>query len=92
MTKAQLAQAFGGGQAPKFRSVSVHGDQATVTYTATDSGKTFTETDGLVKEDGSLEGGPDDQPPQRRLSAARPARTSAVTAAVTAANSRLSAG
>lgn len=53
VTKAQLAQAFGGGQAPKFRSVSVHGDQATVTYTATDSGKTFTETDGLVKEDGT---------------------------------------
>ena len=53
VTKAELAQAFGGGQPPKITSVSVHGNQATVTYTSTDNGKTFTETDALVKEDGS---------------------------------------
>ncbi len=51
VSKAQLAQAFG-SSAPKIRSLSVHGDQATVTYTDTDNGKTFTETDGLVKENG----------------------------------------
>ncbi len=53
VTKAQVAQAFGGGHAPNIHSVSVHGNQATVTYTATDNGKTFTETDGLVREDGT---------------------------------------
>lgn len=53
VSKAQLAQAFGGGQAPKISSLSVKGNQATVTYTATDSGKKFTETDALVKENGT---------------------------------------
>jgi len=53
VSKAELAQAFGGGQAPKISSVSVHGNKATVTYTSTDNGKTFTETDALVKEDGT---------------------------------------
>ena len=52
VSKAQLAQAFG-NSAPKIRSLSVHGDQATVTYTDKDNGKTFTETDGLVKENGN---------------------------------------
>lgn len=52
VSKAQLAQAFG-GSAPKIRSVSVHGDQATVTYTSSTGGKPFTETDGLVKEGGA---------------------------------------
>ncbi len=52
VTKAQLAQAFG-GQAPKISSLSVKGNNATVTYTATDNGKKFTETDGLVKEGGT---------------------------------------
>jgi hypothetical protein len=52
VSKAQLAQAFG-GQAPKIKSLSVKGNQATVTYTATDNGKTFTETDALVKENGT---------------------------------------
>jgi hypothetical protein len=51
VSKAQLAQAFG-GSAPKIRSLSVHGNQATVTYTDTDNGKAFTETDALVKENG----------------------------------------
>jgi hypothetical protein len=51
VSKAQLAQAFG-NSAPKIRSLSVHGDQATVTYTDKDNGKTFTETDALVKENG----------------------------------------
>ncbi len=52
VSKAQLAQAFG-NSAPKIRSLSVHGNQATVTYTDQDNGKTFTETDGLVKENGN---------------------------------------
>jgi len=52
VSKAELAQAFG-GQAPKISKLSVNGNQATVTYTATDNGKTFTETDGLVKENGT---------------------------------------
>lgn len=52
VSKTQLARAFGGGQAPKIHSLVVHGNQATVAYTATANGKTFTETDGLVREDG----------------------------------------
>jgi hypothetical protein len=52
VSKNQLAQAFG-NSAPKIRSLSVHGNQATVTYTDEDNGKTFTETDGLVKENGN---------------------------------------
>ncbi len=53
VSKAQLAQAFGGGQSPQIKSLSVHGDQATVTYTAKDNGKTFSETDALVREGGT---------------------------------------
>jgi hypothetical protein len=53
VSKAQLAQAFGGTQAPKFHSIVVHGNQATITYTATMGGQTFTETDGLVRENGT---------------------------------------
>lgn len=53
VSRAQLAQAFGGGHTPKIRSVVVHGNQATVTYTATSNGKPFTETDGLVRENGA---------------------------------------
>lgn len=52
VSKSQLAQAFG-GSAPKIRSLSVHGNQATVTYTSSSGGKPFTETDGLVKEGGT---------------------------------------
>jgi Putative lumazine-binding len=52
VSKAQLQQAFGGQTVPNIRSISVHGNQATVTYTATMDGQTFTETDGLVKENG----------------------------------------
>jgi hypothetical protein len=52
VSKAQLAQAFG-NSAPQIRSLSVHGNQATVTYTDKDNGKTFTETDALVKENGN---------------------------------------
>jgi hypothetical protein len=53
VSKAQLAKAFGGGQAPQIRTLSVKGDRATVTYIAKDNGKPFTETDALVREDGS---------------------------------------
>jgi hypothetical protein len=52
LTRAQLAQTFGGGGAPKLRSVSVKGDQATVSYTSTIAGRTFLETDALVRENG----------------------------------------
>jgi hypothetical protein len=34
ITRAQLAQAFGGNGVPKIKSLSVHGDQATVMYTS----------------------------------------------------------
>ena len=53
VSRAQLAKAFGGRALPKIRSLSVHGDKATVTYTATDNGQAFTETDGLVRENGT---------------------------------------
>ncbi len=53
VSKAQLAQAFGGGNAFKFHSVVIHGNQATVKYTTTTGGKTITETDTLVKENGA---------------------------------------
>ena len=52
ITRAQLAQTFGGGAAPKLRSLSVHGDQATVTYATYTQGKKYIETDALVREGG----------------------------------------
>jgi hypothetical protein len=52
ITRGQLAQSFGGGGAAKLRTVSVHGDQATATYTETIAGRKFTETDALVREGG----------------------------------------
>lgn len=51
VSKAELAQAFG-NSAPKIRTLSVHGNQATVTYSDKDNGKPFTETDALVKQGG----------------------------------------
>jgi len=53
VSKAQLNQAFGGGGAFKFHSIVIHGNQATVKYTTTTGGKTFTETDALVKQNGA---------------------------------------
>src|SRR5579871_262896 len=38
VSKAQVAQAFGSGQVPKIKSLSVHGDKATVTITAIENG------------------------------------------------------
>jgi hypothetical protein len=52
ITRAQLAQTFGGAEAPKLHSVSIHGNQATVTFTDSVDGHPYTETDGLVREDG----------------------------------------
>ena len=52
ITRAQLAQAFGGAAAPKVRSISVHGNQATVTFTNSVGGHPYTETDALVREGG----------------------------------------
>ena len=53
ITRAQLAQTFSGSSVPKIKSLSVHGNQATVTYTNTVQGKPYTETDALVRENGS---------------------------------------
>lgn len=52
MSRAQLAQTFGSMGTPRMQSVSVHGDQATVTYTTKAAGRAYTETDALVREDG----------------------------------------
>jgi hypothetical protein len=52
ITRAQLAQTFGGAATPKVRSVSVHGNQATVTFTDSLNGHPYTETDALEREDG----------------------------------------
>ncbi len=52
ITRTQLAQAFGGAAAPKVRSFSVHGSQATVTFTNSVDGHPYTETDALVREGG----------------------------------------
>jgi hypothetical protein len=53
VSKAQLSQAFGGGGDFKFHSIVIHGNQATAKYTTTAGGKTFTETDALVKQNGA---------------------------------------
>ena len=53
ITRAQLARTFGGSRVPKIKTLSVHGNQATVTYTSTFQGKPYTETDALVREDGT---------------------------------------
>lgn len=53
VSKAQLSQAFGGGGTFKFHSIVIHGNQATAKYTTTTGGKTFTETDSLVKQNGA---------------------------------------
>jgi hypothetical protein len=52
VSKAQLAQAFG-GPAPKIHSLVIRGNQATITYTDTVNGKSYTETDALVREGGA---------------------------------------
>ena len=52
ITRAQLAQAFGGAATPKLQKVDVHGNQATVTFSDSVGGKAYTETDALVRENG----------------------------------------
>lgn len=53
VSRAQLAQAFGAsGIKRKVDSISVHGDQATVTFTETSRGQRYVETDALVREGG----------------------------------------
>ena len=53
ITRAQLAQMFGPGAAPRrLDSISSHGDRATVTFTQTTSGQRYIETDALVREGG----------------------------------------
>ena len=50
ITRAQLAQTFGGAATPKLKTVDVHGNQATVTFTDSIGGHAYTETDALVRE------------------------------------------
>ncbi len=52
ITRAQLAQTFGGAATPKLQTVNVHGNQATVTFTDSTGGHGYTETDALVRENG----------------------------------------
>jgi hypothetical protein len=53
ISKAKIAQAFGAsGIKRKLDSVSVHGNQATVTFTESENGKTDVETDALVRQGG----------------------------------------
>jgi hypothetical protein len=52
ITRAQLAQTFGVGAKRKIDSLSVHGNQATVTVTESSNGQTYVETDALVREGG----------------------------------------
>jgi hypothetical protein len=53
VTRAQLAQAFGAaGITRRLDSVSVHGDQATVTFTESEHGQSYVETDALVRQGG----------------------------------------
>ena len=52
ITRTQLAQTFGGAATPKLKTVSVHGNRATVTFTDSIGGHPYTETDALVRENG----------------------------------------
>jgi hypothetical protein len=52
ITRAQLAETFGGAATPKLKTVVVHGNQATVTFTDSIGGHPYTETDALVREGG----------------------------------------
>jgi len=53
VSRAQLAQAFGAaGIQRKVDSISIHGNQATVTFTETSRGQTYVETDALVRQGG----------------------------------------
>lgn len=53
VSRAQLAQALGGaGIQRKIDSISVQGNQATVTFTETSRGQKYVETDALVREGG----------------------------------------
>jgi hypothetical protein len=51
--RSALAKTFGAaGKIVKVRSISIHGDKATVTFTSTSGGQSYTETDALVREGG----------------------------------------
>lgn len=53
ISKAKVAQAFGAsGIKRKLDSVSIHGNQATVTFTESENGQTDIETDALVRQGG----------------------------------------
>jgi hypothetical protein len=52
ITRAQLAQSFGGAATPKLQTVDVQGNQATVTFTDSIGGHPYKETDALVRENG----------------------------------------
>jgi hypothetical protein len=53
ISKAQIAHAFGdSGITRTLDSISVHGDQATVTFTEGEKGQSSVETDALVRQGG----------------------------------------
>lgn len=53
ITRGQLAEAFGTGPGLKIDTVTVQGNQATVSYTDRLGDRSYTETDGLVREGGT---------------------------------------
>jgi hypothetical protein len=54
ITRAQLAQAFGAAAVKrKVDSISIHGNHATVKFTETANGQTYTETDSVIREGGA---------------------------------------
>lgn len=53
VTRAELSKTFGAaGKIGKVSAISIHGDNATATFTGTTGGKTYTETDALVRQGG----------------------------------------
>jgi hypothetical protein len=53
VSRAQIARAFGAsGITRKLESVSIHGNQATLTFSETEKGQTAVETDALVRQGG----------------------------------------
>jgi hypothetical protein len=74
ITRAQLAQTFGGAATPKIHSVSIHGNQATATFTDSLDGHPYTETECGRASERALEGRPDHQALERLSRAALRAR------------------
>ena len=53
ISRSQLAQTFGaGGANHKVDSISIHGDQATVKFTEQTNGRSYVETDAVLRQNG----------------------------------------